>query len=154
MLCLHTESTNPLMDALPDGGWWYCLSAVFTPMLPCDCMLLSGWHQLLHTNQWLSLLCHIQCQLKQLSMYSFCLIKHANKLVAQWIYHVQNFRHAQCWWTSEAMCILTVSDQTALSLISMTIFKLDFCYTANILHPNRVFNGVKNSHTWMTLVQR
>jgi hypothetical protein len=42
----------------------------------------------------------------------------------------------------------------ALPLISMTTLKLDLCYTANILHPYRAFNGVKNYHTRMTFVQR
>jgi hypothetical protein len=92
--------------------------------------------------------------LEQLSVYSFCLIKHANKPLTHWIYHVQNFHVAQCWWTSEAKWILTVSDQKALPLISMTTLKLDFCYTANILHSYRAFNGVENSHIQMTLVQR
>jgi len=33
--------------------------------------------------------------LEQLSVYSFCLIKHANILLTHWIYHVQNFHVAQ-----------------------------------------------------------
>jgi hypothetical protein len=61
---LHIDSTNPLLDALLDGNWWYCLSAIFRPKLPCDYTLLSGWHQLLHINQWLPLLHHIQFHIK------------------------------------------------------------------------------------------